>query len=503
MTAPRLAPHEKTIVVPARPRVRMLPHDAPTIVKPIPSVAQPPAIVKPVPSVARPQALAGGKASPEMFALIRRIAIQRTLEEAAGVLHAGLASLIAGRVALAQISDAGAITSPVPGDLRDAAAVIELGLIAETSRRRQRFLSERAVMVPLPTTTRAVLVVWRKADATAFDADAIATATQTALRLGVLDHFLAVATEQQATAAADRNSVFRAEALAASREARKDGELVDLSPRILRVAIPAVILIAGLLVTAAAVVQVPSYSRGTVVVKANGHNVIASGGGPVTKVFVSPGQQVLAGEPLLELDTTRERRDFEQIDTNYRDQLSTFLFDTTDDAARDSLAGIRAQRKAAQDAIAAKTITAPVDGAVTDVLATDVVGAGEHVATIIPRDTSPSVIAFLPGADRSRFQPGMPMQIELSGYSGSRLTLAIAEVGTDIMGQAKARRLLGEKLADAVALPSSVVLVKASLPGGGFTSRGKTYHFFDGMDGIAEIEIDRRSFLSTIIPIGD
>lgn len=441
--------------------------------------------------------------SPEVFALIRRIALQQTLADAAGVLHAGLANLVSARVVLAQISETDAISSPIAAELRDAAKHVQLGLVAETARRRQRFTADRIVLVPLPTSSRAVLVVWRKPEAPPLDPEAIRTATAVATRLGILDHFLAAASEKQVREQADKQSLFRPEALAASRETRKDGQLVDLSPRILRIAIPAILAIATALVIAAAIVQVPTYSRGTIVVKANGQNVISNSSGRIARVLVTPGQQVRAGDPVIELDTTNEQQVFAQIDTNYRDQLSTFLFDTTDEAARASLAGILAQRKAARDALVAKTITAPVDGAITDVLVTDIVNAGEHVATIIPEGSQPSVLAFMPGSDRSRFTPGMTMQVELAGYPGSRLELTVTEVGTDIMGSSKARKLLGEKLADAVALPPSVVLVKAALPAGGFESRGKTYNFFDGMDGLAEIEIEKRSFLSVVLPIGD
>lgn len=485
--APAAAPPTKPVTVPAPAAV----------------AAARPSVLPPAAELARGSQPPPQQVSPEVFALIRRIALQQTLADAAGVLHAGLANLVSARVVLAQISETDAISSPITAELRDAAKHVQLGLVAETARRRQRFTADRIVLVPLPTSSRAVLVVWRKPEAPPLDPEAIRTATAVATRLGILDHFLAAASEKQVREEADKQSLFRPEALAASRETRKDGQLVDLSPRILRIAIPAILAIATALVIAAAIVQVPTYSRGTIVVKANGQNVISNSSGRIARVLVTPGQQVRAGDPVIELDTTNEQQVFAQIDTNYRDQLSTFLFDTTDEAARASLAGILAQRKAARDALVAKTITAPVDGAITDVLVTDIVNAGEHVATIIPEGSQPSVLAFMPGSDRSRFTPGMTMQVELAGYPGSRLALTVTEVGTDIMGSSKARKLLGEKLADAVALPPSVVLVKAALPVGGFESRGKTYNFFDGMDGLAEIEIEKRSFLSVVLPIGD
>jgi membrane fusion protein (multidrug efflux system) len=278
---------------------------------------------------------------------------------------------------------------------------------------------------------------------------------------------------------------------------------VHLSPRWVRIAVPAILGMATLLTILAALVHVPSYSRGTVVVTMNGSNVISNASGRITKVLVMPGQHVSAGDPLIILDATRERADFEQIDTIYRNQLSTFLFDTTDEAARQSLAGILAQRTSIAGALTAKTIAAPIDGVISTVLVTDSVNLGEQVATIIPAGSEPSVVAFMPGSDLSRIKKGMLLRLELVGYQGVHEELEITDVGTEIIGPATARKVLGQKLADAVPLPPSIVIVKARLPAASFESAGKTYSYFDGMEAIGEIEVDTKSFLSVVIPTGE
>jgi multidrug efflux pump subunit AcrA (membrane-fusion protein) len=451
----------------------------------------------------RPARESEGPPPIEVFALIRRIALQRDLANATGVLHAGLGELLSAHVVLAQILDGGAITSPVISDLRAAAKLVPLATIAECHRRKQRFVAERLVMVPLNTTTPTVLVVWRTPRHQGFDAAALRLLGQAAVRLAVLDHFLALAAQNRAQAAADQKSVFRAEALAAARGDKRECELVELSPKTLRISIPMLAIVAALLVAAAAIVKVPTYSRGVGVVKMQGVNVISNSSGRVVTKFVESGQQIAKGDPIVELDTTSERQSFEHVDTLYRDQLSAFLFDTTDEAAKQSLAAILAQRKAALDALTAKTILAPCDGTVGEWLAPDTVQAGEQVVTIVTSETAPKIVAYVPGSDGRRLSRGMPMQVELVGYPDSRMTLTITDVGAEPVSAIVASKTFGQKLAGSVAPPPVGVRVEAVLPPGQFESRGKTFEYGDGMEVLVEIEIDTKSFLSVVIPTGE
>lgn len=438
-----------------------------------------------------------------MFALIRRLVLQRDLTSAAGLLHAELGALLGARVVLVLVGANGQIACPVPADLRAAASVVELAQIAGCAAHRRPFGQPRILMIPLDTQRTTVLVAYRTADAPAFDAATQQLALAVASRLDVLEHVLALDVSQRAQQDADRASMFRAEALAAARDPQRAGELVHLAPRIVRIAIPAIMLLVVVLIVIAAIVRVPSYSRGSVVVTMNGHNVLSDGAGRVAMVHVVPGQVVAAGDPLLTLDASREKQEAAQLETVYRDQLSTFLFDPTDEAARQSLASVLVQRKGALDRLELMTVKAPVAGRVGAILAGDLVQQGEHVATITPDDAEASVVAFMPGSDRSRIQVGMTLQVELTGFNGTRSDLTITDVGTEIISAATARKLLGQKLADGVALPPLVVMVMAKLPAGTFEADNKTYSYFDGMDGIAEIAVDSKSFLSVILPSGE
>ena len=475
--------------------------------KPKPAAKRP----APQPEPARPSFAAPGpivaspltRDSPELYALIRRVALQTDLANAAGVLHSGLGELLGARVAIATVSPRGEITSPIPSDLRDATRLVRLDAIVACAHNRQILGAERYLLVPIIASVPVVLVVWRTPDAPVLDQPVATIAVAAASRLAMLDYFLTTETQAQHQAAADAKTVFRPEALSASRSKHRAGELVNLSPRWVRITLPTILAISAILITLAAVVQVPSYSRGVAVVRMNGHNVISNAQGRINEILVAPGQRVAAGDRLIVLDTTGEQRAFAQIDTVYRDQLGAFLVDPTDEGARQSLAGIVASHTAAKDTLSTRIITAPIDGVVGAILASDTVTAGEHVLTIIPASSEPSVVAFMPGADLARIKVGMVLQVEMTGYTHKRAELVITEVGDEVISQMQARKQLGQKLADAVPLPPSTVMIKARLTSPSFEAKGKTYDYRDGMDGLAEIEVDTKSFLAMVVNTGD
>jgi len=477
--------------------------------KPKPATAAPRPTRQPEP--ARPSFAAPGpivaspltRDSPELYALLRRVALQTDLANAAGVLHSGLGELLCARVAIATVSPRGEITSPLPSDLRDATKLVRLDAIVACAHNRQILGAERYLLVPIIASVPVVLVVWRTPDAPVLDQPVATLAVAAASRLAMLDYFLTTEAQAEHQAAADAKTVFRPEALSASRSKHRAGELVNLSPRWVRITLPTILGISAILITLAAIVQVPSYSRGVAVVRMNGHNVISNAQGRINEILVAPGQRVAAGDRLIVLDTTGEQRAFAQIDTVYRDQLGAFLVDPTDEGARQSLAGIVASHTAAKDTLSTRIITAPIDGVVGAILASDTVTAGEHVLTIIPASSEPSVVAFMPGADLARIKVGMVLQVEMTGYTHKRAELVITEVGDEVISQMQARKQLGQKLADAVPLPPSTVMIKARLTSPSFEAKGKTYDYRDGMDGLAEIEVDTKSFLAMVVNTGD
>ena len=53
---------------------------------------------------------------------------------------------------------------------------------------------------------------------------------------------------------------------------------------------------------------------------------------------------------------------------------------------------------------------------------------------------------------------------------------------------------------DSVPIAGQVVVVEARLASPTFVSDGKTYQLHDGMIGVAEVELESRSVLETLVP---
>jgi membrane fusion protein (multidrug efflux system) len=93
----------------------------------------------------------------------------------------------------------------------------------------------------------------------------------------------------------------------------------------------------------------------------------------------------------------------------------------------------------------------------------------------------------------------MSLRFDLRGYRTRRIAAVIDEIGTEVIGPNEAARYLGPQ-ADAAAIAGPVVLVSAHLPEDTFLSDGKTYHYYDGMSGNAEVEIGSERVLFAVIP---
>jgi len=129
-----------------------------------------------------------------------------------------------------------------------------------------------------------------------------------------------------------------------------------------------------------------------------------------------------------------------------------------------------------------------------------VVAPGNAVATLSPQNTSFTLIALLPGHHRPLLQDGGSMRVEMRGFRYSYRWLEIESVSDRVIGPAEARRLAGPDLGDTLALDGPVVLVRARLPGDGFTARGRNVAYFDGMQAHAEAPVRRERLLFTIAP---
>ena len=467
------------------------PPPPPAALRPRPSALRPPLpgiapAISPPPRGPRPEARGPSPDTIYILDLVRRLALQRDLAGAVGVLHLGLGDLVAARVACAIVTADGTVSCPRSDDLRAAAAVVRMDAIAGVARSGRAALTPRAVVVPVPLSgdTRAALIAHRAPTAPELDRRDVAVLTAVATQAAPILHGFVLEHAQRPVRGAGRHR-----------------PTAQLTATRARWAYPTVLALIFGLIAAAALIEVPGYSTGPALVTLDGDEITSPTGGTVSSVAVGPGQVVAAGGELLRLHATDEEAELHRVDAEYRMALSSFLFDPDDRAARAALSTTTATHQRALAAAEARVIRATRTGVVSDVRVKP--GAlllpGAHVLTIIDRDAAPAVIALLPGSDRPRLHPGMTLQLALAGYSKVREAARITEVGAEVIGPTEARRYLGDQVGDTLPIAGPVVVVRARLPGRTFDAAGRTYSFHDGMPGLGEVQTESRSFLSTLI----
>ncbi|HEX8111428.1 MAG TPA: hypothetical protein VF516_27045, partial [Kofleriaceae bacterium] len=110
------------------------------------------------------------------------------------------------------------------------------------------------------------------------------------------------------------------------------------------------------------------------------------------------------------------------------------------------------------------------------------------------------VIAFLPGGERPRLRAHQTLRVTLPGYRGVYLESEVRAI-SEVIGAAEARgRFLSDRLGDSVPLTGTVVVVEGRLSSPTFEADGETFQLHDGMIGQAEVQLQSRSVLESIIP---
>jgi multidrug efflux pump subunit AcrA (membrane-fusion protein) len=309
----------------------------------------------------------------------------------------------------------------------------------------------------------------------------------------------AVARREQST---PDNPLFRGQALERHRSQRREGALLDLSPRWIDRVYPAVLIGLAIGVVYGLVGRVNQYSSGPAVVRIEGTEVTARAGGTVVTTYAEPGQRVSAGELLVQLHDDSESAELGEILLEYERELATFLFDPGSEQAKASLSGIAARKQRAEKVLEARAIRAPRDGVVSDlrVRVGSRLEAGDYILTVASPDAMPTMIALLPGTDRPRIRPGMTLQIKLPGYEKANEKAVISEVGQEVIGPREAQRYVGDKIADALAIKGPVAIVRAQLRSRTFEARDKIYTYHDGMTATAEVNVRSRPVLVALIP---
>ncbi len=300
------------------------------------------------------------------------------------------------------------------------------------------------------------------------------------------------------------SDLFRQEALEYHQgSAETGGSVLQISPSWVRNAYW--LLVAGALGGAvfATVATINEYATGPVVVRAQSRTELtAKAPGTVASVEVTPGQRVSPGMALVRMYTAQEAGELDRLTREFELQLIKTLRDPSDKLARQALTSLRAQRELAEERLEERIVRAPQAGVVSDlrIRAGQALNMGDTVLSLLGEQTKFTLIAMLPGRYRPLLKPGMPIRLELAGFKYLYQTFTIDSVGNEVVGPAEVRRFLGQELADTVSLKEPVVLVTARLPKSTFLADGKTFSYYEGMQGDADARVRAQSVLVTLVP---
>jgi biotin carboxyl carrier protein len=316
-------------------------------------------------------------------------------------------------------------------------------------------------------------------------------------RLSSLAHHLAPLLEQLAMAASlapeepeEQGGVspFRPEALEAYARSRAQGDPVQLESPWLSWCYRALVGLSLCALLYGALVRIGDYATGPALVRLGEGEVTAVRGGSVVEVFVSPGEAVQLGQPLLQLYDEADAALVQRLELEFTSHLRQLLRDPTDESAKQAVTSLRAQQAEAWARRQEQVVRAPRAARVRDVRTRrgQVVQPGDVLVSL--EGSGPGhVLALLPGDERPRIQPGMPLVFEIDGFRDATPTLLVEQVSEDVLGPAEAARLLGP--AQSISVQGPITLVRARLPDESFASGDRRYRLHDGMAGQAWVRV--------------
>jgi multidrug efflux pump subunit AcrA (membrane-fusion protein)/CheY-like chemotaxis protein len=301
------------------------------------------------------------------------------------------------------------------------------------------------------------------------------------------------------------SDMFRQEAIVHLVRRGQRGDVVRVHPGWVRAAYW---LVLGSLAAAfayAAVAQVHQYAEGAAVVQFTGRSeLIAHEAGTIASLDAERGQHVERGQVLARLYDAEQVGQLKTLETEFESKLVAYLESPADPNVKQALGQIRSARDSARLGVESRTIRAPEAGIVKEVLARDGqrVEPGTVVLSIVEATSAEGlkVIAFLPGGERPRLRAHQPLRLTLPGYRGAHIASEVRAI-SEVLGAAEARaRFLGNRLGDSLPLTGTVVVVEARLGSPAFEADGETFQLHDGMIGQAEVQMQSRSLLESLIP---
>jgi membrane fusion protein (multidrug efflux system) len=301
-----------------------------------------------------------------------------------------------------------------------------------------------------------------------------------------------------------RPSIFRQQAWEHYHHSRwKEGDVLRLTPAWTRWTYWLLVGVLGVGALFCVLGTVHEYAAGPALVRLERRtDVTAHGGGVVATVEVQPGQRVEAGQVLVTLQAEEERDRLTRLEHEFELLLVRYMRTPSDEAARQALTTLRAEREFARSRLESRSLRAPVPGVVGDlrIQPGQYLAAGARVASLVEDEAPVYLQAFLPGSYRPFLRPGMLLRVELEGFHYTYRELLIESVGAQVIGPGELRRYLGPELADAVKVEGPLVLVRARLPTQTFTHQGRVLGYFDGMPARAEAVVRTEPILLALLP---
>ncbi len=300
------------------------------------------------------------------------------------------------------------------------------------------------------------------------------------------------------------SDLFRKEALDYHQgSAEATGTVLQISPAWLRYAywLLAAVAVSGAIFSTLATIN--EYATGPAVVRVQGRtDLTAKSPGTVASVDVVPGQRVYPGMVLVRMYTAQEAAELDRLNKELELQTIKTLRDPADKIARQALTSLLAQRDLAEEHLEERMVRAPHTGAVSDVRIRpgQALNMGETVLSLYNEQTRFTLVAMLPGRYRPMLKPGMSVRLELAGFKYIYQNLKIENVGNEVVGPTEIRRFLGQELSDTVAVTEPVVVVTARLPQSTFIADGRTFGYYEGMQGSADARVRAESVLVTLVP---
>lgn len=298
-------------------------------------------------------------------------------------------------------------------------------------------------------------------------------------------------------------ALFRARALEHRAGARAEGDVLRLPPSWTRWTYWLVLAVVAALFAFAVFGRVGRHASGPAVVRAEGLRSLGVGReGEVVRLHVTPGQQVDAGDLLLELDDAVERAEYRRILGEFETHLAARLEDPADAAAAAALAAVRPDLERARARLEERRLRSPQAGRVHE-LRTRVgrtVAPGQGLIVLETSDPSFVVHGLLPGSARALLEPPLEVRVELLGQARAWTRAQGGELSPAVVGPAEARRLLGPEVADGLDWTGPAVLLRVFLEAGAFDAEGRRLELHDGMPARVEVSLGSESVLTTLFP---